>query len=278
MLERKINMKKILTILFSFINLNLYSQILDDVSYKGYAEYLMIRNKVITLDYYDFKARKNVNIISDFNIINDNGIPFLQLTIRQQNKKWLFLNSSDFIVAYKNDSDSYFLGGIGTSLSFNDVRKATYTSTSFLIEKNNRYTPENLGTTEPNKPWVEGVKGSGIGEKLFLKLQHWIDKDGKPGGIGALILSNGYVSFSNPSLYYKNNRVKEFLVTSKSPDFSFIQRLTDTPNPQFILLPAPTSEITLKIVSIYPGNQWDDTCVNFILTLDLNQSKRIKAK
>ncbi len=44
-------------------------------------------------------------------------------------------------------------------------------STSFLKEKSIDYKPENLQNYNLDSPWVEGVTGYGIGEKITFKVK-----------------------------------------------------------------------------------------------------------
>jgi len=252
-----------------------YGQPTEGVPYKGYAEYLTLKDGKIIIDSFDFEKRLNENFVCNYEIFYDHGIPFINIADPIASK-WLFLSSPEYIVAYKNNADSFFLGGIGAIAGCDDVRKATYSATSYLSENGIEYCPANLGDSTPDHPWVEGVKGSGIGEKIQLKLQTWKENNGEAGGMGALIISNGYVSYSNPSLYYKNNRVKRIRISSRNPVFSFEMTLPDTPNPQIIKLPMPPEEVSIEILSVYRGTDWDDTCVNFIYVLELNQAKNLK--
>ncbi len=64
------------------------------------------------------------------------------------------------------------------------------------------YSVRNLGDGDPKTCWAEGVKGYGIGERIYLALQ---------GSPKALNLINGYGK--SPDLYAKNGRVKAFKAT-----------------------------------------------------------------
>lgn len=254
---------------------SLYGQVQEGVLYKGDSEYLTLDDGKIELYWFDYNTRREMEYICDYELLNDQGISFIRIG-EPISEKWLFLNSQYFLVVYKNDSKEYFSAGFGSILSLDNTRLGTCSATSYLIEKNKEYSPENLRKTTPNNPWVEGVDGPGIGEKIFVELQTWKDSDGSPGGMGAMIISNGYVSYSNPSLYNKNNRVKEIRVSSKDPDFSFTATLSDTPNPQIVKFPTPPKSITIEILSVHPGTHWDDTCINFIYFLEKIQAKQIE--
>jgi hypothetical protein len=269
-------MKKYLLVSYILIIIiNGFSQEITSKQYKGYAEYINISDDKVYLGWFDFSKRDNSHIECQYRININNNVPFITFK-GSIFETWLFLNSSTFLVAYKNDTESFFMGGIGSIIGFDNIRKAkTYSASSYLAEGKINYSPNNLSTTEPNCPWVEGVKGPGIGEKINLEFETWKDQDGKLGGMGALIISNGYVSYSNPSLYNSNNRVKGINVTSKDPNFSFYIELQDTPNPQVVMLPSPPKNISIEILSIYKGSVWDDTCLNFILALEYQQSNNL---
>lgn len=216
----------------------------------------------------------NNHVEYQYKLNTNKNIPFI--TFENTNlETWLFLNSSKIIVAYKNDTEPFFMGGIGSIEGIDNIRKAKkYSATSFLVEGKINYFPENLGNTDPNCPWAEGVNGPGIGEKIFLELETWKNQDGNLGGMGGLIFSNGYVSYSNPSLYNSNNRVKSIKITSKDPNYTLDYELKDTPNPQLVMLPSPSPSIAIEILSIYNGSVSDDTCLNFVLALEYLQAKR----
>lgn len=63
------------------------------------------------------------------------------------------------------------------------------------------YSVRNLGDGNPKTCWAEGVKGNGIGEKIYLIVQ---------GNPRALNIINGYGK--SPELYAKNGRIKAFKV------------------------------------------------------------------
>ena len=115
------------------------------------------------------------------------------------------------------------------------------------------------GIAEPGKPWVEGVKGYGIGEKITFER------------ISArnLYWSNGFVSYDKPYLYERNSRVKKIRIVDESTGGIIIVDLVDTPNPQKIILSENKDlnarTITIEILDVYKGTYYEDTCVNYIL-------------
>ena len=144
-----------------------------------------------------------------------------------------------------------------------------YVATTELKEGGIAYSASNLGNALPGKVWAVRTRNSGIGEKVET---YWTTGSaseitgqyGFPRKIKALIFSNGYVSFDRPDLYLKNNRVKALRITSDDGKYDFTVNISDTPNPQVILLPKDSAEVTVEIRDIYKGTKWNDTCVNFI--------------
>ncbi len=145
-----------------------------------------------------------------------------------------------------------------------------------MVEEDIAYSANNLGQAAPNTPWVEGVDGSGIGEKLFLKWQTWNEKDGSLGGIGCLIICNGYISYSKPYLYEKNNRVKGIRILGSEGIEVLRTELDDTPNPQLVFLPKVLEIMEIEVLSVYKGTEWDDTCLHSIEGLEMQQSKKLR--
>jgi hypothetical protein len=111
------------------------------------------------------------------------------------------------------------------------------------------------------KIWSEGVKGSGIGESITLKLT----KQSKVVGISMM---NGY-SYENIALFKKNNRVKtmELLINGKVKKQI---ALTDTSEQRryFFKYSKPISTLKLTIKEVYKGTHYDDTCLGFVSLLE----------
>lgn len=100
--------------------------------------------------------------------------------------------------------------------------------------------------------WQEGEDGPGTGETVTLTL----DSDSMV----------RYLSFKlgnwHGERYYKgNNRPRELKITVG--DVSETIEFPDVQKEQWVELSEPvnTSEISLMIVSVYEGNEWDDTCI-----------------
>lgn len=128
---------------------------------------------------------------------------------------------------------------------------------SELKEGDTTYELRNLDLVKSDTAWVEGVDGDGIGESFKATFD-------KPPLYLAMI--NGYISASNPALYWKNGRIKkleiEGLMTGK-----IIQRsVLDTPHLQTIDIRELGNETHAKITiaDVYPGSHYSDTCIHFM--------------
>ncbi|WP_455381546.1 NADase-type glycan-binding domain-containing protein [Salinispira pacifica] len=148
-----------------------------------------------------------------------------------------------------------------------------YAATSFLAEGDDSYPPTNLRVDTPSRPWVEGVDGDGIGESVTVD---WQWKPGEGGAVGALIISNGFVSYDRPYLYEMNNRVRRIRVSDPAGGFSFETELDDTPNPQVVFLPLVPEKTEIEILSVYPGTRWHDTCLNYVFGLEKSRADRLR--
>jgi len=240
--------------------------------YRGYANRLELHSGDIKVYDYVWRTRK-YNIYADrCRILDDHGIPFLILA--QTDQKWLFLSSPYFATVYRDETTSFFMDGTGYMPGLDYIISGgKYAATSFLTEGNTHYTANNLSDDDPSKPWIEGVEGDGIGEKVSI---NWLWKEGDGGSTGALIISNGFVSYDKPYLYEMNNRVRRIRVSDPLGTFSVEMELKDTPNPQIIFLPSTSEETEIEILSVYPGTKWHDTCLNYVFGLETTRAAKLR--
>lgn len=132
---------------------------------------------------------------------------------------------------------------------------------SFLREKNKDYIVDNLSKKAVDTPWVEAVKGDGIGEGFTL-VNSW----GKV--YTHLLIMNGYISYEKPYLYKQNNRIKQIKVTGLKSGKTKILDVLDTPHPQTVDISFITDpeDIRVEIADVYKGTKYDDTCLHFCVT------------
>lgn len=159
-------------------------------------------------------------------------------------------------------SDSYPF--IYPSHRFLESSTRVYTNcSSFLKEKNVDYSVDNLDKTFLNSPWVEGVKGNGIGEGFTIN-------NTRNTVYSYLLLMNGYISYDKPYLYKQNNRIKKMKVTGLKSGKTKILDVLDTPHPQTVDISFITEpeDIRVEIADVYKGTKYDDTCLHYCITYD----------
>jgi len=108
-------------------------------------------------------------------------------------------------------------------------------------------------------PWAEGEDGPGIGVTLDITYKEPTDH---------LLVINGYVDFGKMYLYKANNRIKEATFKSLDPNhpFEITHTFEDIVKIHEIDFPDVTNRIQMKIVSVYPGEKWNDTVITGMLT------------
>ncbi len=175
-------------------------------------------------------------------------------------QKWLIIFNKEFrhYSIFKQDHESPIYD-FGMDFSIRRRSQLSYTATSHLTENGVEYSPENLKDIRTGRPWVEGVPGDGVGERIYLTYDRYPNE-----GFSHLLLSNGFVSYRNPSLYGKNGRLKRIRVIDRESDFVQEFGIEDTPNYQILELNRPLKNIIIEIREVYPGSRWDDTCVNLL--------------
>lgn len=135
-------------------------------------------------------------------------------------------------------------------------------ATSEMKEGNVVYEAKSLWDYRNLKPWVEGVNGSGIGQKISIEYDTIFRFHG-------ILVSNGFVDFNRPHLFSSNNRVKRIKVTFGNTGTFEEFDLEDSPNFQKLSFEGGQNVkfITIEILDIYKGSRYDDTCINKIITL-----------
>lgn len=169
------------------------------------------------------------------------------------------------------------------------VKASSYLSET-MGNTNIEYRPENMlkffWTDETSYPvinidvlpWVEGVSGSGVGEKLNILFKGSFKKGTdlySKGVSDNIVILNGYVDVNRMDLYKKNNRLKTIRITSTDPDndFSMDYNFRDVVAFHEIIFPVFVSGVEITILDVYPGSKWDDTCITTLFTRLPNQYK-----
>lgn len=227
--------------------LSFEENIIKDFSFDG--------NKLIFRNYDLGLSEKSYIIESyDFTYTMDNNLTFLLLN---NTESFLCLSNEDLCILYDRKSKNpLYIGSCFTEflgfLSGKNIEASTE-----LVEGQKTYKGSNLCNLTLSSPWVEASKGYGIGDYVIFEPD-----------ASYLYFLNGYVSFEKPYLYTANSRVKKVRLSFLDDDSkqSLIVEIKDTPNPQKIGFGFRTKgRVKLEIMDVYPGEKYQDTCINGIL-------------
>jgi hypothetical protein len=248
-------------------NINYSFMFANDYGEKS-IKYISWENVVKFIDYetiawstYDRMTGDGDYYIGTYALNVQDNITFLDVHFDNgKDERWLILANGTLCDIYKPDGKH--IRGVTGSVNREEiilVWPGIVSSSSYLIESGVSYPPDNLAINyRTDKPWVEGVEGHGINEKIFFE---------KGFGINcSLHISIGYISYDKPYLYYQNSRPKTIKLSVENK-FSIMVDLKDTPHYQEILLPSDIYQediLILEILDVYPGTKYEDTCINTI--------------
>lgn len=193
-----------------------------------------------------------------YNIRTEKKIMYLEIKNEKLKETFMILVNKEMIILYKKGRTEPYWKGYNTRESerlyrFGDKRTK---ASSELKEGDKVYAVSNLWTLESGKPWVEGVKGNGIGEYIENTI------NGK-----TIYIFSGYVDVEKPYLYEQNSRPKRISV--ETPTQTLYYDLKDTPNPQKIEISEKDYindyNVRITILEVYPGTKYEDTCINSII-------------
>ena len=145
------------------------------------------------------------------------------------------------------------------------------TATSRLAPQgNNNYNEKNLYDYNDFTPWVEGVKGYGLGEKVTFTLED------VSAGFTGISITNGYSK--NQTAWKNNSRVKKLKLSVDGRE-KFILNLKDQMGEQVfqfgddVVLNVVDGEfqevftVTIEILDVYKGIKYDDTAISEVTFL-----------
>ncbi|MCF6334908.1 MAG: hypothetical protein L3J12_04140, partial [Spirochaetales bacterium] len=227
-------------------------------------------------------------------VVEEDGYSYIEAFLWEQS----ILCGSRFFL-FLNDESSYYRFGIRTIGSFSgkdftkesgnyliDTLIKDISSTSHLIEASISYNPNMLTKylgyftyqslppmqvfNENVHPWVEGVDGPGIGEKLTISFT-------EPSG--DIVVLNGFVDRNRKHLFKANNRVKTAIIRSEDSGepFEFEYHFEDMVRVDEIRFPRTAEKVIFEIKDVYSGEKWDDTCISAVLTREPDPYKSIAA-
>lgn len=130
------------------------------------------------------------------------------------------------------------------------------TATSILVEKKITHSADRIMDGDPATAWVEGAKGQGENEGVTF----YFDGDYQVNGF---IIKAGY--HKSAELYQKNSRPAEIKIsdTYGSCETYLLQDVFAEQNIKLIK-PMVTDNITVTILSVYPGSTFEDTVISEI--------------
>lgn len=220
--------------------------------------------------YYDFNGGNPIELQADYSIEMTGKLR--KLIIKEPiSKSFIFLKSDPFSILINSNNQAELYGpnpsyrnlpysifgifeGFYLSCSYREI-----TATSYLTEGDIEFLPQNLTSLNAAKPWVEGVPGNGIGEKITIS---GFNANRRP---HTIIISIGYVDYDKPYLYDYNSRPSKIRIWRNGNGKYINFELADTPDPQILNLPEGLDLFTIEILDVYPGSRWEDTCINFIM-------------
>lgn len=161
----------------------------------------------------------------------------------------------------------------GSYSRYHDYNVKKISTTSYLKEKQYGkeiiYLPDNLFRNfligcrchpywwnDSHIPWVEGVKGNGIGESVTIEFTKEVY------GISVL---NGYTDINNMKLFKENSRVKQLIISDLKNNIEKIVDFDDKVYFNYIEFDKPTDKIRLTIKDVYPGTKYQDTCISSVI-------------
>ena len=202
------------------------------------------------------RDKKTIKLNSNLYNLIDTDFGLEKYTDKNNTELLLLKNENIAILYDKEESVSSFTG-IKNNNKILPIDKIK--SSSFLKEGKIEYSAENLKFLKLKNPWVEGVKGDGIGEYIQFNKK---DASG-------LFMLNGFISLNRSDLYEKNNRVEKITISGMTSKAKKEVLLLDTAKPQYIDLSdfSNNEEIKLVIQSVYKGSKYDDTCIAGIILM-----------
>ena len=221
--------------------------LIKDFSFEN--NYLLFRN-------YDLGLPENKYIIQSYNFTYStiNKLTFLKL---DDEDSFLCLANEDLCILYdKNSLEPKYIGSSFTEF-FNTLSDKNIEASSELTEGKKIYKASNLCDLKLASPWVESSRGFGIGEYIIFEAS-----------ASYIYFLNGYVSFDKPYLYTANSRVKKIKLSflDENNRQPLIVDIKDTPNPQKISFGFRSKgKIKMEILDVYPGDKYQDTCINSII-------------
>ncbi|MDD6350200.1 zinc ribbon domain-containing protein [Intestinibaculum porci] len=131
---------------------------------------------------------------------------------------------------------------------------ASVAASSTLQSSRFNYSPSVLTDGDPTTAWNEGADGDGIGETVTFTLK-------QKSKVTSTSIYNGYDK--SYSIYYRNNRVKScYFIFDDGKEFRTLNDYYNRQQKLTFYKVHKTKKITIKIVSVYRGSSYHDTCLS----------------
>ena len=266
-------MKKLLT---SFCSLFLL-QMLFAIEYFKFGDF-WVNDDYIYYGNYEYKlSRKNLYIGKDGWYHYDDKLIIFQASGFERYTHGTLFNfvqpSGDKVTL-----NYYYMSTLDYEPELFDVPEVTFKASSVLTENLNgktiKYSPDQLSSYMKSYPedtyifddseklgvwdymhipWVEGVEGNGIGEKIKADFSE---------PVRAFTILNGYVDPLHPDYYKKNSRVKKLKVIDTENNKTYYFNLEDIVIEQHFRLEERTQHLEFEIAEVYKGDKYQDTCIS----------------
>lgn len=213
--------------------------------------------------------------IEQFPVDKIKNIPIIDL------KPTEFISLDEFEDKDLKDQKKY--SGLWSTINQVNLDKLTITTTASSI-LGPTYQSSNICDKRTDTAWVEGAKGNGVGEWVKIKLDAIKDSPSStPFSVRKVGIIPGYAK--SQKTWIENNRVKSALFIVHSPPLSYPKEyewvvyrllLKDVNKLQLFVLPDDkietnqnpmTKTVWLKILDVYKGTKYDDTCISEIVLI-----------
>lgn len=131
---------------------------------------------------------------------------------------------------------------------------SSVSASSTLEQTGYNYAPSLLIDGNPQTAWNEGANGDGIGESVTFTLK-------TKSKVTSASIYNGYDK--NYSIYYKNNRVKAcYFIFDDGKEYRTLNDYYNRAQKVTFYKVHTTKTVKIKIVSVYRGRSFRDTCLS----------------
>ena len=145
-------------------------------------------------------------------------------------------------------------------------------SSELTPQSGNSYEAEMLNDGDIYTAWIEGIDGTGEGEKILFIIENYMNEEGdlvsRSYPMWGMMILNGYRK--SPELWQANGRVRSAFVSVNSDPVCIIE-LLDIMDPQFVSIPETPvfhgDTVSISIIDTYAGDTWEDTAITELILM-----------